>query len=204
MNNIELILGSRNKGKVSEFKSLLANFPIEVYSLEDYPGIGDIEETGVTFKENALIKARTIANKTNKLTIADDSGLEVDALNYEPGVYSARYSGENASDKDNINKLLDKLKNIPYEKRTARFKCVMALSHPQISNRVVEGACEGYILDYERGNKGFGYDPVFYYPRYDKTFSELSKEEKSNISHRGKALEKLLPKLRDIICKLEG
>lgn len=206
----KLAFASNNKGKTKELKEILKSLSlenIEILSLEDFKDIGDIEEYGETFKDNAKIKAETVSAQTGLLTLADDSGLEVDILDGRPGVYSARYAGENASDEENIKKLLDELKEVPWEGRKGRFKCVIALSYPGIETRFVEGKCEGFITKTEQGEQGFGYDPIFYYPEKDKSFAKLRPEEKAAVSHRGKALNKLVPVLKETIeylNELEG
>lgn len=190
---LKLVLASTNKGKIAEFRELLAELPIELFGLGDYPGIPEIKEDGKTFAENALIKARVIADHTGELTLADDSGLEVDALNGEPGVYSARYGQPGWSDRDRYLFLLEKLQGVPFEKRTARFRCALALVNPR-NNRIdqVDGAVEGVILDSPRGDHGFGYDPVFLIPELGKTMAELTGEEKNSFSHRGRAAWKMI------------
>ena len=163
----------------------------EILSLKDFPNAPVIAEDGNTFEENAVKKASTIAKYTGLLTLADDSGLEVDALNGETGVKSARFAGENATDEDRNRKLLNLLKDFPESKRTARFKCAMTLSNPQGDTRVVLGVCEGSITFEPKGNTGFGYDPVFLVPRYGKTFAELGPAIKNRISHRAIALQQI-------------
>ncbi len=185
----ELVIASTNEGKVKEFRSLLALGIEKVLSINDFDNIPRIEETGSSFEENALIKARAVANITNKLTIADDSGLEVEALSGEPGIYSARYAGEGASDDDNIEKLLEELFRV--DDRAARFVCCIALVDPSGKESTFTGTCEGEILTAKKGDGGFGYDPIFYYPAAKKTFAELSPDEKNKYSHRAEALKKL-------------
>ena len=185
----DLVIATTNKGKVKEFKSLLGPQIKNIFSINDFDNIPDIEETGSTFEENALIKARVVAGITGKLTISDDSGLEVEALSGEPGIYSARYAGEGASDSDNIEKLLEELFRV--DDRTARFVCCIALVDSKGTEHTFTGTCEGEILTSKVGEGGFGYDPVFYYPQAGKTFAELSLEEKNEFSHRAKAIKKL-------------
>ena len=196
---MELILASRNKKKIREVEAILAtHFPgIRILSLDDIGFEGDIEEDGTTFEENALIKARTaLAASGNRIAaIADDSGLAVDALNGDPGVYSARYAGGHGDDAANNALLLKNLAHLPVEQRTARFVCCIALVYPDGREMTVRGETEGLIIDDARGDGGFGYDPYFYYQPFGKTFSELTAEEKNAISHRGKALAKLAEKL---------
>lgn len=195
----KLVLASTNKGKVLEFRELFAELPLDLLSLADFSGIPEIEEDGNTFAENALIKARAVANYTGELTLADDSGLEVDALNGEPGVYSARYGQPGWNDRDRYQFLLEKLQGVPSEKKTARFRCAIALVDPQ-NNRIeqVDGTVEGVILDSPRGDHGFGYDPVFIIPELGKTMAELTGEEKNRFSHRGRAVQKMIPLLKEL------
>lgn len=185
---MDILLATNNQGKVQELEKLLGDLPFNVKSLRDFPQIGEIEEDGESFAENALIKARAGARATGLLTLADDSGLEVDVLQGEPGVRSARFAGEPKDDGRNNAKLLELLKDIPLYRRAARFKSVIALVMPDGEEFVTEGTCEGLISLEPKGQGGFGYDPLFYVPDYDKTFAELSLDEKNAISHRGKAL----------------
>lgn len=189
----EVVLATGNEGKVKEFSNLLEGVFGKIISLSDLGSPPEVIEDGLTFRDNALKKAREIAQYSGKLTLADDSGLEVDALNGQPGVYSARYSGEGATDKTNIDKVLAKLGNNP--NRKARFVCVLALVDPNGEELVVEGFCEGVILGEPRGEGGFGYDPVFYLPDRRKTMAELEPELKNTISHRANALKKLKTEL---------
>lgn len=190
----KLILATNNKNKVNEIKKILKNFNLEILTLKDLSIDIDVEENGTSFAENALIKAKAIAqillkmNYGKFLVMADDSGLEVDYLNGAPGIYSARYSGIHGDDKSNNEKLLKELEGVPFEKRSARFKCSIAIISESGENKVVSGAAEGFILDKPAGKSGFGYDPLFYYPEFKKTFAELTSEEKNEISHRAKAL----------------
>ena len=192
-----LVLASKNKGKILELRELLAGLPLEIVSLADFPAVPEVIENGDTFAENAVIKAKTIAEATGELTLADDSGLEVDALNGEPGIYSARYGQPGWSDRERYRFLLEKLRGVPLEKRTARFRCAVALYNPDL-NRVeqTDGTVEGLIIDQPRGNYGFGYDPVFLIPELGKTMAELSPEEKNRFSHRSRAVEKMIPLLK--------
>ncbi len=201
---VKLVLATGNSGKVTELSDLLSDYHIEVLSMNDYSNIEEPKETGETFAENAIIKAENVANATGELALADDSGLEVDVLNGEPGVYSARYAGDSADDQDNNNKLLRSLADISLENRTAKFKSVIALAHPNITTLTFSGICHGYIIDEPRGERGFGYDPLFYFPETDKTFAEMSGNEKSLISHRGRALRKLINSFDEILTYLEG
>ncbi len=185
---MDILLATNNQGKVLELKKLLGELPFNVRSLQDFPQVGEIEENGESFAENALIKAKAGARATGILTLADDSGLEVDVLQGEPGVRSARFAGEPKNDSRNNAKLLELLKDIPLYRRSARFKSVIALVTPEGEEFVTEGTCEGLISLEPKGQGGFGYDPLFYVPEYDRSFAELSLEEKNAISHRGKAL----------------
>ncbi|WP_044894582.1 XTP/dITP diphosphatase [Bacillus alveayuensis] len=198
----EVIIATKNAGKVKEFQTLFAEKAVKVKSLLDIEDAPDVEETGETFAENAILKAETIANYLNKVVIADDSGLAVDALGGKPGVYSARYAGEHKNDKENMAKVLEELNGVPFEQRTARFHCALAVAIPNQRTVVVEGTCEGYIAEAPTGTNGFGYDPIFYVPEQQKTMAELSKEEKNKISHRANALKKL-EKIWDELFKVE-
>jgi XTP/dITP diphosphohydrolase len=184
-----IVLATRNRGKISEFKRLLTGFPVEVKSLEDFGPIPPVVEDGETFEDNAVKKARHTARVLGLPAIADDSGLEVAALQGAPGVRSARYAGETAVDDENNLKLLDALKEV--ENRDARFVCVLAIAIPRGPALIYEGVCDGRIAWKKRGNNGFGYDPIFYYPPLGRTFAELSGDEKNKVSHRGKALAEL-------------
>jgi XTP/dITP diphosphohydrolase len=187
---MKLVLATRNQDKVREIGEILKiEHEIELLSLHNYPDAPDVVEDGKTYEENAIKKASTLAEYTGHLTIADDSGLEVDALDGAPGVHSARYAGENASDQDRVVKLLDALQNVPGDRRSGRFICAVAIADPLAQVLVVRGVCEGRIIRMPRGTKGFGYDPVFVPVGYDKTFAELGDEIKNQISHRAKALD---------------
>lgn len=191
----KLFIASKNSGKIKEIKAYLSELGIEIFSLLDMQSLNDIAEAGKTFEENAFIKAKALFDIVKLPVLADDSGLEVDPLNGEPGVYSARYAGPGASDSDNIRKLLDELKDVQSDSRTARFKCILVL-YDGISKRSFEGACEGRIIDSIRGDEGFGYDPVFVPKGYEKTFAELGIKVKNELSHRAKALKSLLDFLK--------
>jgi len=193
---MELMIATRNRGKVREIRRALKGLGIRIRPLSDFSEIPPVEEDGATFIENALKKARGYSKCFGKLTIADDSGLEVDALKGLPGVYSARYAGERASDRDNNQKLLKEMAGVPPSKRGAKFKCVIAIVFPEGREAVIEASCPGRIGLKEVGKKGFGYDPLFVLPRSGKTMAQLSVEEKNRISHRGKALRKLRKILR--------
>jgi XTP/dITP diphosphohydrolase len=189
---MNLIIATSNKHKLREFRELLQKFPFTLLSLADFPHIPPIVEDGKTFYENALKKATTVAQLTGQLTIADDSGIEVEALGGKPGVTSARFAGEDASDYENNAKLLKGLEGVPPDKRGACFKCVLVIAPAEGKTAFVEGECKGTILHEPRGEHGFGYDPLFLVPEYNKTFSEITPEEKNKISHRSRALRKLL------------
>jgi len=176
----------------------LKGLGLRIYALEDFSNVPEVEEDGKSFAENALKKARFYSKVFGKLTLADDSGLEVDSLKGLPGVYSARYSGERASSQKNNQKLLKEMEGIPLSKRGARFKCIMVLVSPDGKEAMTEGVCNGRIGMREKGRRGFGYDPLFILPKYGKTMAELSLKEKNKISHRGIALRKL----RKILCTL--
>jgi len=186
-----IYIATKNIGKVKEFQVFFNQYEIEVKSLLDINQDIEIEETGSTFEENALIKAHAVCQLVNMPVLADDSGLEVDILNNEPGIYSARYAGIHGDDLQNNLKIIDQLKNVPFEKRTARFVCALAIVYPTSKEIVVRGTCEGYMFDRMRGENGFGYDPLFYVPSLSKTYAELTNDEKMRISHRGDALRKL-------------
>ena len=194
----ELVLASGNKGKLAEFQRLLEGLDVQIHSMKEYPEIGEIVEDGSTFAENALIKARAVCKATGKPAMADDSGLAVDALNGAPGIYSARFAGEQRSDADNNAKVLQLLEGVEDGKRTARFFCVIAIVLPDGREYTAEGTCEGTILRALRGEGGFGYDPLFYVESLDKTFAELTMEEKNRISHRGHANRKAVEIIRGL------
>ncbi|MGE5582188.1 MAG: XTP/dITP diphosphatase [Bacillota bacterium] len=196
----KLVLASRNKGKLKELQEMLAGLPLIVVGLENFPGAPEVEETGKTFEENAVIKAKTIAAFTNELTLADDSGLEVDSLGGEPGVYSARYGEPGWNDRQRYEYLLQKLANVPAGSRQARFRSVVALYDPLVGSlELASGAVEGEIINEPRGNNGFGYDPVFFLPGYRRTMAELSAEEKNATSHRARAVMRMIPKIRRVL-----
>ncbi len=190
--NMELVIATKNQGKLKEIKDLLRDLDIKVTSLADYPEAPEIIEDGKSFKQNALKKAETIAQYTGKLTLGEDSGLEVRALDNAPGIYSARFSGPKATDEKNNIKLLDSLKDVPMEERQACYRCVVAIvgSKGEIVG-ILSGMCSGFIALYPKGENGFGYDPLFYIPRYKKTFGELDPAIKARISHRARAFKKV-------------
>ncbi|MCY7903036.1 XTP/dITP diphosphatase [Bacillus inaquosorum] len=187
----EAIIATHNPGKVKEFKEILEPKGYDVKSLAEIGFTEEIEETGHTFEENAILKAEAVAKAVNKIVIADDSGLSIDNLGGRPGVYSARYAGEQKDDQANIDKVLSELKGIEKEQRTARFRCALAVSIPGEETKTVEGHVEGYIAEEPRGEYGFGYDPIFIVKDKDKTMAELTSDEKNKISHRADALKKL-------------
>jgi XTP/dITP diphosphohydrolase len=194
-----VIIATKNRGKAKEFQHMFAPYGYEVQTLLDLPHIEDVEETGVTFEENAILKAETVASELGALVIADDSGLAIDALEGRPGVYSARYAGEEKSDEANMAKVLEELESVEESDRTARFHCVLAIAGPDMETKTVTGSCEGMILREKRGTNGFGYDPIFFVPSLGKTMAELTQDEKSQISHRGHALEKLGNMISDLV-----
>lgn len=185
----KLILASSNKGKINEIKEMLPDY--EILSMADAGFTGDIEENGTTFEENAMIKARAVWEKTGHTVLADDSGLEVDAINKEPGIYSARYLGEDTPFDQKMDDILRRLEDVPDEKRTARFVCAMAAVLPDGSEKTVRGTMEGFIGYEKKGTNGFGYDPIFVVPEYELTVAQLDSDQKNRISHRGAALRKM-------------
>jgi len=193
----QIVLATGNPGKVREINELLADHDIEVIPQSAFK-VPEAEETGLTFVENALIKARNAALHTGLPAIADDSGLEVDALRGAPGIYSSRYAGAGASDRDNLEKLLAELADLGVEQRGARFQCVMVYMRHDLDPTplICQGTWEGHILFAARGSNGFGYDPVFYVPSHDCSSAELPPEIKNRLSHRGQALRKLVAGLR--------
>ena len=199
---LKIVLASRNRGKLAELKSLLKDLPVNLIPLDSYSQPPTPEETGVSFKENAIIKAKAVAQFTGEIALADDSGLEVEALGRKPGIFSSRYAGPQSSDEDNNRKLLAELKNVPREKRGASFVCALALVTTQGSQIVVEGRCWGEIGFQPKGSGGFGYDPLFIC-RQGKTLAELPPEIKNRISHRVQAARKLKRKLADLFCEGE-
>jgi XTP/dITP diphosphohydrolase len=184
---LKLLLGTNNQAKVREYRSLLPDLDHKLVTLAEQGISVEVEEVGDSLEENARLKATIIAEKSRLLTLADDSGLEVDALGGEPGRLSARYAGENANDAERIAYLLKRMDGVPREKRTARFRCVIALATPEGKVRLCSGECPGLITLEPRGEHGFGYDPIFYLPELGKTMAELPLEQKNKISHRGRA-----------------
>jgi len=196
----EIIVATKNRGKIREIRRALKGLGLRIYSLNDFSNVPKIEEDRKSFTENALKKARFYSKYFGKLTIADDSGLEVDIMKGLPGIYSARYAGQGAPDRENNQKLLREIEGIRISKRGASFKCIMAMVSPNGREAVVEGSCRGRIGFREVGKRGFGYDPLFIIPQYGKTMAQLTLEEKNRISHRGKALRKL----RKIMTKFQA
>ncbi len=188
---MKIIFATKNEGKVREISEMLAGTGVELVSLNRLDHLPAIVEDGKTYRENALKKAKIISQITGESVLADDSGLEVSELGGEPGIYSARYAGPNATDEDNNAKLLSRLKNVPGEKRNASFICALVLYHPDNHFNLFEAQWKGLIIDEARGTNGFGYDPIFLASEYNKTAAELPPEIKNKVSHRGQAFEKL-------------
>jgi XTP/dITP diphosphohydrolase len=195
----KLLIATHNQGKAREYRELLAGLPLEVTYLDAEGITHEVDETGATMEENARLKAREYAQLSGLWTWADDSGLEVDALDGAPGVYSARYAGEGKTDADRYRKLLDALTGVPWDKRTARFRCAVALASPEGDMRVTEGVCEGVIAFGPAGSNGFGYDPVFYMPEHNATMAQLPQEVKNRVSHRARASQKALVVLEELL-----
>jgi len=191
---MKLLISSNNQDKIREIRSIFQLPGVELITLESFPDAPIVEEDGNTLLENALKKASMLSKFTGLPTISDDTGLEVDALNGRPGVYSARFAGENASYDDNVEKMLREMQSVPEKDRTARFRTVAVFYHPDLTIHE-EGVLEGYILSLRRGRGGFGYDPIFYVPGKNKTLAEMSHDEKNAISHRGQAFSRLYKSL---------
>ncbi|MCK4533825.1 XTP/dITP diphosphatase [bacterium] len=207
---MDIVLATRNKDKIKEIKKILRGLSVNILTLDEFPAAPQVEEDGNTLEENATKKALEIAIFTKKIALADDSGLEVEALNGKPGVYSARFAGEEATYEDNNKKLLQLLKHTPPEKRKAQFKCVIAIVKPiHINNnleeeiRLAKGICSGFITQECKGKAGFGYDPIFFVPEYGRTFAEMDIEEKNKISHRAKALQSAKKMLQSTLFEIE-
>ncbi|MGD9732543.1 MAG: XTP/dITP diphosphatase [Desulfamplus sp.] len=211
-----LVLATRNQGKTKEIRDMLKGFPINIMNLDDFGPIPEVEEDGTTFDENAYKKASFVSRILGYPAIADDSGLVVEALNGRPGVRSARYAGENATDEMNVKKLLNELNEVEYSTaadktgnlskqtdRRAAFECVISIAVPTGAALTYEGRCEGVIAHEPKGTDGFGYDPVFFYPELGKTFAELSIEEKKAISHRGKAFKEIISEFDKILTWID-
>lgn len=195
-----IIFATGNADKMKEIREIYADINADIVSMKEAGVFVEVEENGTTFEENALIKARAIAEKCGEIVMADDSGLEIDALNKEPGIYSARYMGEDTSYHIKNENLIKRLEGVPDEKRTARFVCAVACVTPSGESKVVRGTIEGRIGYQEAGENGFGYDPIFVVPEYGCTSAELTREQKNNISHRGNALRAI----KDDVMKLLG
>jgi XTP/dITP diphosphohydrolase len=183
----DLVLATRNRHKGKELGSLLADLPVRIRTMDEFPDVPDVVEDGDTCEANAIKKARAVSDATGLMAVADDTGLEVDALDGRPGVYAARYAGPQATYEDNCRKLLGEMAGVPLDRRTARFVTVAAVALPSQTVEVMTGRLEGLISERPAGARGFGYDPVFYVPELGKTLAELSSEEKNRISHRAKA-----------------
>ena len=195
---MKAILATRNRHKVEELQRILAPYDVQLVSLEDYPQVADVAETGATFAANALLKAHAVAAATGLVAIADDSGLTVDALNAMPGVLSARWAGRQRDDVANLQLVLDQIADVPDERRTATFVCAAAAATPDGREVVVEGRLDGVLIRAPRGRNGFGYDPIFVPAGYDRTNAELAREEKDAISHRGIAFRALAARLAEL------
>ena len=193
----KIIFATGNAGKMKEIRNILSDLPVQVLSMKEVGIQTDIVEHGKTFAENAVIKARAIMQLTGEVVLADDSGLEIDYLNKEPGIYSARYMGEDTSYRIKNANLIQRLEGVPDEERTARFVCAIAAAFPDGTVKTTEGTIEGRIGNEEKGENGFGYDPIFYVPEFGCTTAELSEEQKNKISHRGKALTEMKEILKD-------
>ncbi len=196
-----LLIATFNQGKIRELKEMLGGLPLTVKGLADFPNVSEVEETGATFAENSVLKARSYAAQSGIMALGDDSGLEIEALNNAPGIYSARFAGENATDADKTKKILDELADTPLNRRAARFICHAAIAdqHGQIICQA-QGICKGNIALRPAGENGFGYDPIFIPAGFDQTFGQLSSEIKRKISHRAQALEKIIRFLGDFIA----
>ena len=200
---LRIVVATGNRGKLQELRSMLSPLGVEIKSLADYPHIPEVIEDGHTFEENAVKKATAITEATGEIALADDSGLEVDYLKGAPGVFSARFAGEGKDDSANNQKLLELMEGVPLEKRTARFKCVVALALPRREGRfyTAEGSCEGIIGTEPRGSEGFGYDPLFIVPGMGKTFAQLDMAAKNDLSHRGKAFSQARELIKELISR---
>ncbi len=195
----KLVLATNNRNKAAEIIELLQELPVEILTLRNYPGLVMPEEDRPTFAGNAAKKAEAVASYSGEMAMADDSGLEVDALNGRPGVRSARYAGEDKSDRDNNNLLLQELKNLPPAKRSACFKCAIAVAIPGDKTAIIEESCPGQIAEKPLGENGFGYDPLFIYEPSGLTFAQMSRAKKNKVSHRGKALRRVKELLKELL-----
>ena len=196
---MRLLIATRNPGKLKEYEQLLAGLPVTLTYLSGEGIAHEVEETGETFADNAIHKAEEYARISGLLTLADDSGLEVDALDGEPGVHSARYAGPRATDEDRYQVLLERMRDVPREERGARFRCVIAVAEPEGGVWTTEGKCEGVIALAPKGEHGFGYDPVFYLPDQEQTMAQLAPEVKNRMSHRARAAQEIRPILERIL-----
>lgn len=194
----KLLIATNNKSKLAELQSLFKDLPFQITSLKEEGITYEVEETGSTFEENAILKAKAYAELSDLPTLADDSGLEVDALDVRPGVYSARYGGMDATDEQNWQKILDELKGVPAEKRTARYKVVIAIALPNKLIGTCDGVMEGLITEKPQGIHGFGYDPIFFIPQFNATAAQITQEQKNTISHRKIAIEKAIKILSEL------
>ena len=197
-----IVIATQNEKKRAEMLDILKKVPGVLFRTTEYfPFLPAVEEDGHTFQENAIKKASTLAKACNTWALADDSGLEIDALNGRPGIFSSRYAGPNATDEENIEKVLSELRNVPKERRTARFVCSVALASPEQVFFTVKGCCEGVITEEPRGKRGFGYDPIFFVTDYHATFAELSHSIKNNISHRAQALAQFKKRVASLVLR---
>jgi len=195
---VEVVLATRNQGKVREFLELLRDLPLQVYSLDAFPQIRDLAEDGLTYTENAISKALTVARLTRRIALADDSGIEIDALQGAPGAQSRRFLGEGASDASRNARIMKLLQSVPPKARAARYRAVVAVATPGGTVRTFEGVCEGQVASTPRGSHGFGYDPIFLVPDHGKTMAQLPIAVKNRISHRARALTAARPHLRQL------
>jgi len=195
----QVIIATKNKGKAKDFEAIFKPYGYQVLTLHDVAEDMDVEETGTTFEENAILKAEALSQRLQTFVLADDSGLAIDALNGAPGVYSARYAGEEKSDEANMDKVLEELAEVPDNQRSARFCCAIALAGPDMETKTAFGTCEGIIAHDKKGNNGFGYDPIFFVPELGKMMAELQPSEKAAISHRGNAIKKIEAELPNLL-----
>ncbi|HJV44498.1 MAG TPA: XTP/dITP diphosphatase [Bacillota bacterium] len=195
----KIVLATRNKGKIKELREMLAKYQVEVLGLDDFPQTPEVEEDGLTFEHNAIKKAQTISDYLMLPALADDSGVEVDALGGQPGVFSARFAGNHATDEQNNRKIIEAIRDIPESERSARFRCVLALAVPGKEVWTCDGVCEGVIITEPQGTNGFGYDPLFFLPKFGLTMAQLSSEGKNQISHRGKAVRNFIEHIHELI-----